>query len=86
MKQPFTSGQRFSGNQMVIALKDDISPPATPRPIMLRAKIRVILLSPMENRNAPSAAESRNAACTRRGPKRSSSMPSGIWNAAKAKK
>ena len=78
------SARRGSLTQITTALKLAISPPAKPRPINARATTSVPTSWPNANTNAPTAATVNSAACTRRGPNRSSRTPSGGWNNAKA--
>ena len=74
------------GNQSTNAIIADIRQPQKPRPIIARAMISDGRFVDAANRTLPAAATSSRLALTLRGPKRSSSRPSGIWNAANAKK
>ena len=84
MMAALASARRGSGTHSTTALKPLISPPAKPRPISARAEASVVMPWPSANSSDPAAAHASNAACTRRGPKRSSRRPSGSWNRANA--
>jgi hypothetical protein len=86
MKQPLTSGQRSRGTHMVMALSDAISPPAMPKPMTARAMKRVARVSAWEKSRMPTIPVASKAACTRRGPQRSSATPSGTCSSAKDRK
>jgi hypothetical protein len=58
----------------------------TPRPISARASTSCSNELACANSSAPPAASRSSVAFTRRGPNRSSSTPSGIWNKPKEKK
>ncbi len=84
--QPFMAGSRCAGNQRTLALIPDIKHPDTPNPMRARPSARADTLPAAANSKAPAAATTSNAASVRRGPKRSSSKPSGSWNDAKLRK
>ena len=78
---------RSGGYHSTNAVSDAIRQAETPRPISARAAIAAAAdAAHARTRAPPAAARSSSAALTRRGPKRSSSTPSGSWNSAKAKK
>jgi hypothetical protein len=68
----------------VNALIAPIKPPETPRPISARPIDSVVKSCAKPKTSAPAPATEYRPASTRRGPKRSSSTPSGSWNAANA--
>ncbi len=86
MNQPLTVASRASGNQSVNALIEPIRHAETPSPISARPSASAPKLSAMPNTTAPAAVTHRSPATTRRGPKRSSSTPSGSWNSPKVTK
>ena len=83
MTSALNSGTRSGGAQSTTALKDAISPPAKPSPIRRRAPTSMSADPPAANRTEPNAETMSRQACTRRGPNRSSSTPSGSWKAPK---
>ncbi len=83
---PLTRGIFALGNHSTFAFSDAIRQADTPRPISPRPTISVTASDPKANSAAPTAATIRSAACTFRGPYRSSTMPSGSCTAAKVMK
>ena len=75
--QPLSAGNRAAGNHSTKALKLAIKQADTPKPIKPRPTINSSALSLTANNPAPAAANNSSVASTRRGPNRSSSMPSG---------
>jgi hypothetical protein len=67
-------------------VKEAISAPATPAPTSARPNHKVANPSASANAQHPKAATPISTAFTRRGPNRSSQMPSGSCIAAKARK
>ena len=84
--QPESAVSRSRGNQSVNALIEPISPAETPSPISARPAESIARSCARPNVSAPAAATHISAAAQRRGPKRSSSTPSGSWKAANARK
>ena len=83
---PFMVARRSGGYQSTNAVKEDIRQPETPTPISARAPIAAPAECAEANHSPPSAAMSSSVALTRRGPKRSSSRPSGSWKKANERK
>ncbi len=63
-----------------------MSTPAKPRPRSARPTVRATVVVAVANTTAPSTAESMSAGTTRRGPQRSSALPSGSCATAMAPK
>ena len=84
--QPESEACRSAGYQVAIALSGAIRPTDTPAPISARPSPRPASVSLRAKHNAPQAPIESSTGSTRRGPKRSSSMPAGICMLAKATK
>ena len=75
-----------AGYQSANAVSEAMSPAETPSPMRARATTAAPAESACANHAPPAAATSSRVALTRRGPKRSSRIPSGSWNKPKARK
>ena len=84
--RPFIKGRRSGGNQRTYALKEAIRQAETPKPMSSLPMISPLRDSAMEKISAPKAAKMSRTDSVLRGPKRSSSKPSGSWKDAKEMK